>query len=160
MYKLLLFILMFSFLLLMNAMQTDEQLAMQALFEGKRAVNRAAHAAAQQVDMQKLAEGIVSIDPLVSQATALDYLRANLKLDANNMPLPSSFWRSQVEIAVFEVFNENRTFPYTYTNMLYNYSITFKRPGVVLIVRITYPRVFSVISPIVWEVKGAAELVY
>ncbi|MDF2815055.1 MAG: hypothetical protein K0Q81_1255 [Paenibacillus sp.] len=160
MYKFLVFIVMFSFLLLMNALQTDEQLAMQSLFEGKRAVNRAAHAGAQQLDMQKLPEGVISIDPLASQAAAQDYLRANHKLDAANIPQSSSFWKAEVEVAVFEIINENHTFPYAYTNSTYNYSVTFNRPGLVLIVRITYPRVFTVISPITWDVKGAAELVY
>src|SRR5690606_20392433 len=140
MHKQLLFIVMFSFLLLMNAMQTDEQLAMQALFEGKRAINRAPHAGALHIDMHKQTEGIMSIDRLSSYAAVLSYLQANLKLDTTNRPLPSSFWQTGAEIAVFEIVNEDRVFPYTYTNPVYEYSVTFNRPGIVLIVRLVYPR--------------------
>lgn len=160
MYKFVLFLLLFSFLTFLYALQTDEQRAMQALFEGKRAVNRAAHAAAQQVDTLLLAGGTVRIDPLRSQAVAMDYLRSNLRLDADNKPVTGSFWRAKIEVAVFEIVNDSAVFPYTYTNATFGYSVTLDRPGVILIIRLEYPRLYRVISPIEWTIKGAAELVY
>lgn len=160
MYKLLLFILMCSFLMLLTAQQTDEQAAMQALFRGKHAVNRAAHAAAQQIDPQKLKEGIVSIDPLRAHDTAFDYLQRNLGLDADNVPLPGTFWQTRVEVPVLEVINEDRSFPYIYHNAAYDYTVTLNKPGVIMIIRLEYPRTFQAIGPITWMVKGAAELVY
>lgn len=160
MYKFLGFVLLISYVALMNALQTDEQRAMQTFFEGKRAVNRAAHAAAQQIDAQNLTEGIVSIDPLRAEAAALSYLRSNLKLDAAGEPLADSYWRAGMDVVVFDIVNETATFPYTYTNAAYSYSVTLNRPAVVLMIRLHYPRLFRVVSPIEWTVKGVAELVY
>ncbi|MFK7694422.1 hypothetical protein [Paenibacillus sp. HJGM_3] len=160
MYKFLGFVLLISYVAVMNALQTDEQRAMQAFFEGKRAVNRAAHAAAQQIDPLKLTEGIVSIDPLRAEAAALSYLRSNLKLDAAGEPLADSYWRAGMDVVVFDIVNETATFPYTYTNAAYGYSVTLNRPAVVLMIRLRYPRLFRVVSPIEWTVKGVAELVY
>ena len=151
---------MAAFAMTLYGLQTDEEVAMQAFFQGKRAVNRAAHAAAQQLDTDKLKEGIVSIDPLAAWEAAMAYLRANLHLDNANMPLPSSFWRSRADVLVFEVINEDTAFPYTYVNAAYDYTVTLEKPGVVLIVRLEYPRTYRVLGPIVWEIKGTAELTY
>ncbi|MDF2661858.1 MAG: hypothetical protein K0Q94_4649 [Paenibacillus sp.] len=142
MYKLIAFLLLIGFVMLLHALQADEEIALQALFQGKRSVNRAAHAAAQQIDMQK------------------HYLQSNLRLDASNEPLPGTFWRSRAEVLVFEVINEDRTFPYMYANSAYDYSVTLQKPGVIMIVRLEYPRTYTVLGPVTWEIKGAAELIY
>lgn len=160
MYKLIAFLLLIGFVMLLHALQADEEIALQALFQGKRSVNRAAHAAAQQIDMQKLKEGIVSIDPAGAEQFAYDYLQSNLRLDASNEPLPGTFWRSRAEVLVFEVINEDRMFPYMYANSAYDYSVTLQKPGVIMIVRLEYPRTYTVLGPITWEIKGAAELIY
>ncbi|PYI51621.1 hypothetical protein [Paenibacillus flagellatus] len=160
MYKLIAYVLLFAFVMLLHALQADEEVALQALFQGKRAVNRAAHAAAQQVDPDKLKEGIVSIDRAAAEASALQYLRRNLRLDEANEPLPGTFWRARADVLVFEIVNEDRTFPYTYVNSAFDYTVTLERPGVVLIVRLAYPPTYSVLGPIAWEIKGTAELVY
>ncbi|MFC3769557.1 hypothetical protein [Paenibacillus sp. GCM10012303] len=160
MYKLIAFLLLIGFVMLLHALQADEEIALQALFQGKRSVNRAAHAAAQQIDMQKLKEGIVSIDPAGAEQLAYDYLQSNLRLDASNEPLPGTFWRSRAEVLVFEVINEDRTFPYMYANSAYDYSVTLQKPGVIMIVRLEYPRTYTVLGPVTWEIKGAAELIY
>ena len=60
MYKLVLVMLMMVIWMFMHALQTDEEMAITALFQGKHAVNRAAHAAAQQVDRAALSEGQAS----------------------------------------------------------------------------------------------------
>lgn len=160
MYKLIAFMLLIGFVMLLHALQADEEIALQALFQGKRSVNRAAHAAAQQIDLQKLKEGIVSIDPEEAEQFAIYYLQSNLRLDAANEPLPGTFWRSRAEVLVFEIINEDRTFPYTYSNSAYDYSVTLQKPGVVMVVRLEYPRTYTVLGPITWEIKGAAELIY
>lgn len=160
MYKLIVFMLLIGFVMVLHALQADEEVALQALFQGKHAVNRAAHAAAQQIDMEKLKEGIVSIDPGSAKDAAELYLQRNLRLDAANEPLPGSFWRTRVEVLALEIVNEDRTFPYTYTNAGYNYTVTLYKPGVVMIVRLVYPRTYNVLGPIVWDIKGAAELYY
>ncbi|WP_127533904.1 hypothetical protein [Paenibacillus kobensis] len=158
--KLLLFVLMAVVWLTAQVQQIDEEMAMKALFEGKHAVNRAAHAAAQQLDGQRLAYGEVHIDPGEAMVSAKQYLRANLQLDGMLNPTADSLFRDRVDIALFEVINEDHTFPYTYRNAAYNYEVTLERPGVIMIIRLQYPRAFNVLQPIEWYVKGAAELVY
>jgi hypothetical protein len=159
MHKMVLIMLMMVVWMLMQALQMDEEMAMSALFQGKHAVNRAAHAAAQQVDRQALADGRLHIDEAAASEKAGLYLQANLQLDSSGEPLPGAYLRERVEILVFEVINDDRPFPFTYLNAAYDYKVTLKRPGVVMIARIVYPRVFKVIEPIEWTIKGTAELV-
>lgn len=159
MYKLLLFILFMVGWTLMQAVQTDGEMAMQTLFHGKHAVNRAAHAGAQQLDMGALSEGRLRIDERAAAAAAEEYLYYNLKLDADGMPLAGSYLRESPRIVAFEVINSDRNFPYTYRNLQYDYEVTLQRPGVVVIVHVPYTRAFHVIDPIEWHIKGTAELV-
>ncbi|MGN7384522.1 hypothetical protein ACTHRH_21705 [Paenibacillus sp. SAFN-117] len=144
----------------MQALQTDEELAMHTLFNAKHALNYATHAAAQQVNNAKLAQGIISIDPVRARETADRYLQANLRLDSANRPLPGTFLRQPVELLAFEVINEDKTFPYLYSNPLYDYSVLFHRPGVVMIIRLEFPRTFQVLGPITWEIKSSSELTF
>jgi hypothetical protein len=160
MHKLLLFICMSLFFIILYALQTDEELAMHTLFQGKHGLNDAVHAAAQQSDQVKLAAGIHAIDETQAQSAALQYLRANLHLNGSNDPLPDTFLRSHVNVLVFQVINEQESFPFTYTNPLYGYSVTLKRPGVVMFIRLEYPRTYSVLQPIAWTIKASAEMVY
>ncbi|WP_240644645.1 hypothetical protein [Paenibacillus paeoniae] len=140
-------------------MQVEEELAMKTLTQGKRAINRAAHAAAQQVDKIALSEGVVRIDESAASREAALYLQQNLQLDANGRPLPNSFLRQPVEVLVFEVINSGETFPYRYRNQTYHYEVELRSPGVIMIARVTFPRAFAVLEPIKWEIRGAAELV-
>ncbi|WP_308636080.1 hypothetical protein [Paenibacillus silvisoli] len=158
MYKLLLVMLMMVVWMLMHALQTDEELAIAALFQGKHAVNRAAHAAAQQIDAGALAEGRLAIDAQAAGRAAARYLQMNLQLDESGKPLPGAFLQEKVDVLEFKVINDDRTFPYTYRNASLDYEVTLQRPGVVLIAKIVYPRLFAVIEPIEWTINGAAEL--
>ncbi|MEW9701250.1 hypothetical protein [Paenibacillus sp. SI8] len=160
MYKLLLLILMSVVYLAMYALQTDEEVAMHTLFQGKYALNRAAHAAAQQSDQEKLALGIHSIEESRAKTEALRYLQTNLRLDGSNNPLPGTFLRSRVALELFKVVNDGEEFPYTYSNAEYGYSVTLNRPGVIMIVRLEFPRTYAVLQPISWSIKGSAEMVY
>jgi hypothetical protein len=145
---------------LMYALQTDEELAMYTLFQGKRGLNQAVHAAAQQNDMAKLARGVWAIDEASASATAMQYLQANLRLDGSGVPLPNTLLRSRVEVLDWAVINDDRMLPYTYTNSTYDYSVTLRRPGVVAIIRLEFPRTYNVLGPIVWTIKSSAEMVY
>jgi hypothetical protein len=160
MHKLLLFMLLAAFFMMLHGLQTDEELAMHALFQGKHAINRAAHASAQQLDRAKLARGVRAIEPMLAREAALQYLRSNLRLDEGNSPLPNTFWKTRVEVLALDIINDESTFPYVYERPEYDYSVTLHRPGVVMIVRLDYPRIYRVLSPISWTIKGAAELVY
>ncbi len=145
---------------MLQALQMDEELALGTVFDVKRAVNRAAHAAAQQVDRDKLEMGQLSLEPSQAEAAALTYLRDNLRLDASFHPLPGSFLREEVRIERLAVIGDEVSYPYTYRNDDFEYEATFNRPGVVLIVHVEYPRLFGVLSPVEWTIKGAAEMVY
>ncbi len=160
MYKLILYLMLTVFAMTVYALEIDEQISMNALFQGKHGVDRAVHAAAQQTDAAKLARGIYSIDPLKARLAMDQYLQSNLSLDAQNRPLPGTFLQSPAVIEVFKIVNENENFPYTYTNAAYGYTVTLKKPGVILIVRMEYPGTYKVLQPIVWHIKGAAEIVY
>lgn len=158
-YKLVVYMLVLAVFTLVFALQAEQELAMQALFRAKRAVNYAAHAGAQQIDAAKLSAGIVALDPVAAEAAALTYLRANLQLDESNAPLPGSFLRTRVDVLAFDVVNETATFPYSYTNAAYSFAAQLRQPGVAMVVRVEYSRLFSLLPPIAWDVKGAAELV-
>ncbi|WP_138755179.1 hypothetical protein [Paenibacillus sinopodophylli] len=158
MYKLLLIVVMMSIWLSVHLLQVEEELAMQTLFQGKHAVNRAAHAAAQQVDAAALSEGILRLSPEAAADEAALYLQRNLLLDESGEPVAGSFLKERVEVEVFEVVNADEMFPYTYRNTAYDYEVTLHHPGVILIVHIMYPRGFQIMEPIEWHIKGAAEL--
>jgi len=160
MYKLLLLTLMAVVWMMLQTLQIDEELAIRTLFASKQAVNRAAHAAAQQLNADALADGIVRIDEPAAEEAALSYLRANLLLDESGMPLPGSKLRDPVDILELAVVNSEASFPYVYRSDAYDYEVTLRRPGVVLIAGIRYPRSFTLLEPIEWQVKGAAETVY
>lgn len=159
MYKLLLIIVMMSVWIAIHLLQVEEELAMKTLFQGKHAINRAAHAAAQQLDPLALSDGVLWIAPDAAELAALQYLSVNLRLDEYGVPLPDSFLKHPVEVLVFEIINENKRFPYTYRNDRYQYEVTLQRPGVIIIAHLVYPRAFSVMKPIEWNIKGAAELI-
>jgi hypothetical protein len=158
--KLVFSVLMIVIWWMLHALQMDEELAMGTVHEGKRAVDRAAHAAAQQLDREKLELGMLSIKPELAEQAALLYLRENLSLDAGLNPEPDSLLQDPLEIRVFKVFNEEVAYPFTYRNFLYDYEITLDRPSVILIVHMKYPRLFGVLAPVEWDLKGSAELVY
>ena len=158
MYKFVMFMLLIVFQMMMMAVQLDEERAMHMLFELKHGVNRAAHAAAQQVDEDLLAQGVWSIDEEGAEETALQYLQANLLLDEDNAPLPESLLREPVSIALIEIINADRHFPYRYVNEVFNYDVTLERPGVIIIIQAEYPRIYRLINPITWMIKGTSEL--
>jgi hypothetical protein len=160
MYKLLLFTLLAVVWMMLQTLQIDEELAIRTLFASKQAVNRAAHAAAQQLDAAALADGIARIDEPAAAAAAMTYLRANLRIDEAGEPLPGSRLREPVEVLALEIVNAEEPFPYIYRNNDFDYEVTLERPGVVLIVRIRNSRTFTMLEPIEWQVKGAAETVY
>lgn len=145
---------------MLHALQLDEEVAMSSVHDAKRAVDRAAHAAAQQLDRDKLEMGVLSLQPDLAKGAAWEYMRGNLALDAALNPLPGSFLRDAVEVRAFVVVNEDVVFPYTYRNEQYDYEVTLARPGIVLIVHVEYPRLFGVLAPVEWDLKGSAELVY
>ncbi|WP_254777139.1 hypothetical protein [Paenibacillus sp. yr247] len=142
------------------ALQTDEELAMHTLFHGKHALNNAVHAAAQQSDQVKLAGGIHAIDETKARNAALQYLQTNLRLNGMNDPLPNTFLRSRVVVELFKIVNDNEVFPYTYLDAGYGYSVTLDRPGVIMFIRLEFPRTYTVLQPITWTIKSSAEMVF
>ncbi len=158
MYKLVMLALLAVFQMWMLTVQLEEELAMNLLFELKHGVNRAAHAASIQVDDNLLAQGIWAIDEQRAAEAGRHVLRENLRLDENWEPVAGSPLKQPVELLTFEVINSDNSFPYHYVNDDYQYEVTLYRPGVVFIIRAEYPRLFNVVQPIVWTVKGTSEL--
>ncbi|MDQ6422838.1 hypothetical protein RB620_25760 [Paenibacillus sp. LHD-117] len=159
MYKLLLIVMMMAVWMAVHLMGVEEEMAMKTLSQSKRAVNRAAHAAAQQLDKTALGGGELRIDPEAALEAASLYLGANLLVDASGIPLENSFLREPVELLVFDVINGDESFPYVYRNDDFDFEAVLRKPGVVIIAKVTYPRAFEVLAPIEWEIRGAAELV-
>lgn len=158
MYKLLLYVLICVFCMQALAVQIDEERALHTVFFLKQGLNRAVHAAAQQLDPELLAQGILAIDEEAAEEAAYRYLQANLRLDPMMEPLPGSYLQAPVDILAFEIINYDRVFPYHYRNDDYGFEATLHRPGAVMIIGAEYPRIFRLIDPIRWEIKGTAEL--
>ncbi|MGK9250791.1 hypothetical protein [Paenibacillus humicus] len=156
--KLLLIMLMLTVWASAHALQIDEERSIRTLFESKHSVSRAVHAAAQQLNKEDLAEGRFTINEEAAYEKAMEYLRLNLLLDASGHPLPGSRLRQRVVLEDWAVINAGQPFPFTYRNSRYNYEVTLDRPGVVMIIAVSYPRFFSMMEPVVWHVKGTAEL--
>lgn len=144
----------------LHALQIDEERALNMVHEAKRAVDRAAHAAAQQLDRDLLELGTLTLDPDLAEAAASAYLQTNLRLDSAFVPLPDSMLREPVHVAHFTVIGADADFPFTYRNETYDYEVTLTRPGAVIIVHLSFPRVFGVLAPIEWDLISAAEMVH
>ncbi|WNR45219.1 hypothetical protein [Paenibacillus roseipurpureus] len=142
------------------ALQTDEEVAMHTVFQGKHGLNNAVHAAAQQIDAAKLARGIHAIDEPKAREAAMQYLQANLRLNGNNEPLSNTFLRDTVEVVLFKVVNEGETFPFTYRDDSLDYTVTLERPGVIMFIRLVFPRTYAVLQQVTWTIKASAEMVY
>ncbi|WP_166245163.1 hypothetical protein [Paenibacillus turpanensis] len=138
----------------------DQEISVHTLFWAKRGMNRAVHAGALQLDREKLALGIRSIDEERALQAFRETLERNLRLEPDGTPRTGSFLRDDVELVDFYVAEESEGFPHTYRNESFDYTVTFSRPGVAAIVKIKYPALFTVLDPIVWYVKASAELVY
>ena len=87
-------------------------------------------------------------------------MQANLSLNADNEPLPDTFLQSTVVVDLFKVVNEGEIFPYTYRDDSRDYSVTLERPGVIMFIRLAFPRTYAVLQPITWTIKSSAEMVY
>ncbi|MFD2672524.1 hypothetical protein [Marinicrinis sediminis] len=159
MYKIILYVTLCVVCVLMGALQVDEEMAVRVLFESKHAVNRAAHAAAQQVNEDKLLAGVLSIDEQKADEVLKQYLFQNLRVGTDGEPLQTSYLDQKVEILLFEVVNESYSFPYTYQAPQYNFEVTLSKPGVVVVAEVSYPRTFQVLDPITWQIKGSSEMV-
>lgn len=157
--KLLLFILLMVLFTGLQALQADEEMSMQAFFYAKHAVDRAVHAAALQTDPIRLSEGVADLDAPRAREETIRYLRENLRLDEELGPVPGSYLQDTVQVVELAVIGADQTFPYRFARPEYGYEVTLRHPGVVLLIRIRYPRMYRLLQPVEWVVKGAAELV-
>jgi len=158
--KLILVLLMAVAFFVLYAEQLDEEAAVRVFFQLKHAVNRAAHAAAQQIDPGNLAEGTILFDEAAARREAERYLQLNLKLDERMMAEDGSFLQGSVVVRELVLIDDAYTFPYRYENEQYDYEVTLHKPGVILIIEVEYDRMFRAIGPIIWQVKGAAEIIH
>lgn len=160
MYKVALIVMMMAIWITSQLIQIEQQLAMKTVYWAKQAVNRSAHAAAQQLDLHSLSEGEFRIDEQIAKRVASIYLQQNLYLDENNLPLSASFLRHPVKLLVFDIINSEQSFPYHYVNTAYQYEVWLERPAVIMIVHVSYPKRFEAVASIDWILKGTAQLAY
>jgi len=154
-----LFVILIPLLMLLYAYTTDSEISLQGYFRVKSGLNRAVHAAALQVNNDELSSGKRVIDPSLAQSEFLSYLQENLSLDDTLNPLPNTFLKDQVVIIDFKVENTG-PFPYHFVDTTNEVDIWLSRPGVIAIIEVKYPRIFSVLGPIAWKVNASHELIY
>ncbi|MFD2115679.1 hypothetical protein ACFSTH_10700 [Paenibacillus yanchengensis] len=160
MYKLVLIIAMMSVWITAHSIQIEQEMALKTVYLAKQAINRAAHAAAQQLDSSALSEGELRIDEEQAKEVAMLYLQRNLHLNSQGEPLPASFLQNPVKLLVFDIVNAEQSFPYHYVNTAYQYEVWLERPAVIIIGNIIYPQMFRTISSIDWTLKGTAQMTY
>ncbi len=154
--KLLLIVLLLTMTVLLQAAQLEEEVAYHTFFRTKNAVNRAAVAAAQQLDAAALAEGRIMIDSHEARHTAEWYLQRNMGLDSQHRPRLDGFLKHRIEWLRFEVINEG-PFPYRYYDPSINYEVVLEKPGVIAVIRLRYPGVFLWYDELEWEIKATGE---
>ncbi|GIQ71014.1 hypothetical protein DUZ99_01520 [Xylanibacillus composti] len=154
--KLILVVLLLAVTVVLQAAQLEEEAAYQTFFRAKHALNRAAVAAAQQLDPAALAEGRIAIDPQQARGTAEWYLQHNLGLDSDHLPRSGGFLQHRVEWVRLEVINEG-PFPYRYSDPSINYEVVLEKPGVVAVIRLRYPGIFLWYDGLEWDIKATGE---
>lgn len=132
---------------------------MKAYYQGKQAVNRAAHAGALQVDKEKLAEGIFAINAHLAKEQAIQYLQRNLGFDITGAPSQDRTLVEELHIVHFEVLDETNQYPLQYELPEYSYRTTLYRPAVVIVVNMKAKRIFSSHNPVEWNIIGSSQLV-
>lgn len=95
-------------------------------------LNLSLRAAAAELDPEELKDNKITIDQSAATNRFYEVLRANLKLDANNNPLPGSLADGPVEVCYFQVVNSDML-PFSYT--FDNYTETISRPAVTGIIK-------------------------
>jgi hypothetical protein len=95
-------------------------------------LNLSLRAAAAELDPEELKDNRIVIDEAAAMNRFYEVLRANMKLDTNNNPLPGSVADGPVEVCYFQVVNGDKL-PFSYT--FDNYSETISRPAVTGIIR-------------------------
>ncbi len=158
MYKLVFIMIMLPIWLYAQILQVEQELSMKAVYLAKQAVNRAVHAAAQQLDEEALADGEIRIDSEAAWQTAKLYLQKNLELDQSFKSLSPSSLLKQIKITVFSVINEVKGLPYTYKNEQYAYEVMVKKPAVIMIIEVDYNKAFQLFKEVKWNIKGTAEI--
>lgn len=83
----------------------------------------------------------------------------NLLLDEAGNPTAQSFIRKPVQIVHFDVLDASLSYPYHYKLDSYDFQTTFERPAVIVVIKISYPRIFSINNPVEWNIIGSAQLV-
>jgi hypothetical protein len=92
----------------------------------KPLIDFATHAAALDIDLNEAAQGRIVWDTNKGTASFYNYLRKNLHLDSNNIPLQGSYLTS-VPTVHYLGFVTNISYPYTYSKSIVLYQSTSKQ---------------------------------
>ena len=90
----------------------------------------------------------------------MQYLQANLRLNADNDPLPDTFLRAGLWWNYLRLLMIMRYFLIRMWMTGSDYSVTLDRPGVIMFIRLEFPRTYTVLQPITWTIKSSAEMVF
>lgn len=150
MYKLIAFLLLAPALVLFLLTEQELHQASATYFLVKKAVDRSVLAASQQVDSTAWADGQPQLDRSTAEQTFLHYLSDNLASVRNHL--------ARIEIKSITYIDASHQFPYVYRGSAMD-PITLQKPGLVVHCEVEYTRQWRILSPIVWSVQGAAQLV-
>jgi hypothetical protein len=150
-YKIASFLIIAPLLVMLLLLQLDHDYATALFIQAKQAVNRSVQAAAMQVDLESWAAGEPVLEPVQAESTFKDYLKDNLKLATGNL-------KNQIGEIDVTIVDRSHVFPYTFQSK-WNDTIVFHSPGLFVSVKLTYPRLYKVLGPITWTIRGAEQII-
>jgi hypothetical protein len=145
------FLIIAPVLVILLLLELDYDHATAMFIQAKQAVNRSVQAAAMQIDPESWAAGEPVLEPIRAESIFKDYLKDNLKLSTGNLKNHIG----EIEVTIVD---RSHSFPYTFQSK-WNDTIVFRSPGLFVSVQLTYPRLYKVLGPITWNIRGAEQIV-
>lgn len=150
MYKLIAFLLLAPALVLFLLTEQETHRASKSYFSVKHAIDHSVLAASQQIDMATWVDGVPQLNQTSAEQTFRQVLDENLSRIRAHL--------ARVEVKSIAIIDSSHQFPYVYHGSAADL-ITLQKPGIVVICEVEYARRWRVLSPIVWTIEGAAQLV-
>jgi hypothetical protein len=150
MYKLIAFLLLAPALVLFLLKEQELHQASKSYFMVKQAIDRSILASAQQIDLATWAEGTPQLDNTTAEQSFLHYLYDNLTSVRQHL--------ARVEVKSITIVDASQSFPYEYRGSAAD-PIMLRKPGIVVVCEVEYAKRWRILSPIVWTIQGAAQIV-
>lgn len=147
MYKFIVYPFLLLILLYAYVDQLSHHMAYIHYYKMKYALNRAAHAAAMQINEAALANGLIVIDEQAAYDAAQRLLYLNSKDEV-------------YKLVYFTVINDiDSDSTYHYVNRQWNIDVMLNKPAVVLVIEATLPHIINTKEPYKWKINGTSEVV-